>query len=177
MEDNGPTLPFLRGMRQMESSDLARLRERYLALNDGEWPAPPGAIEVLESVLGVTLPADLKEIARFCSGGIGEQYSFEADGPGVNVLNETQRIRTAINLPHRYIILAEPPESLVVLDTEAAATGGPVVIWCDACDVERLDDLASLLRPPDTWPSYAAYFAYLIEEEEDWQRDMTQTDA
>ncbi len=81
-------------------------------------------------------------------------------------MNETLRLRSAIDLPHRFIVLAQPSESLIVLDVESEG-----VIWCDNYDVPRLDDSSKMLGTPDTWPRYAEFFEFLLDEEEE-ERNM-----
>ncbi len=146
----------------MDESNLASLRQRYVALF-GKEPSPAGAIADLESSLDVGLPHDLKAIAEFYSGGMLGGISHNAFAAGVaatNVAEETLRLRAAIDLPHRFIGLAEPAESLVVLDIDSG-----VVTWCDNFDVSRLDDSSKMIGKPSTWPSYAAFFEYLLDEE------------
>ena len=153
----------------MSATDFDNMRERYISLF-GEEPAHDSALEAIQSALDVTLPDDVKKIAEFYCGGIlgGISHnSLEATGPATNVVDETQRLRRTINLPHRFIVLAEPSESLIVLDCESNATGGPAVIWCDANDVGRVDHVPSMSNLPGTWPSYSAFFSYLLDEEEE----------
>jgi len=70
------------------------------------------------------------------------------------------RLRSAIDLPHRFVVLAEPAESLIVLDVDSG-----VVTWCGNFDVSRLDDSSKMLGKATTWPSYADFFAFLLDEE------------
>jgi hypothetical protein len=76
------------------------------------------------------------------------------------VLAETQRLRRAIGLPNQFVVLGEPPESLLVLNCESGE-----VLWCDAIDAERLGR-EPLLKRPDTWPHFADFLEYLLNEEE-----------
>ncbi len=149
----------------MSTTDFDNLRERYLSFF-GEEPATADAVQVIESALKVKLPEDLKEIAKFYSGGmLGGISHAGIDESGI--IAETQRLRSAINLPHRFLFLAEPAESFIALDCEGGANGVPTVIWCDAHDVDHLDDLQTMSNPPETWPSYSAFFSYLLDEEEE----------
>jgi hypothetical protein len=63
------------------------------------------------------------------------------------------------------LILAEPPESLIVLDCESKTHGTPAVIWCDAQEVRRLNDVTTLSKP-GVWQSYMDFFKHLLKEEE-----------
>jgi len=143
------------------------LRDRYVALF-GEEAASGDAIASIEATLDVVLPDDMKQIARFYGGGfLGgiSHHAIATCGPANNVLQETERLRCCISLPHRLVALAEPPESLIVLDCESRISTSPAVVWCDAQDVSRLDNIAALSKP-ETWRCYADFFAYLLGEEE-----------
>ena len=140
-------------------------RRRYLSLF-GDEPVTDNAIEQIESLLGVVLPEDFKDIASFYSGGIVGGISLHAtatSGQADNISQETKTIRAAMGLPFSMVVLAEPPASLIVLDTNAHA-GFPAVIWLDATDVRALKDISSL-RHPQTWSSYAEFFDFLLERE------------
>ncbi len=146
----------------MDESHLANLRQRYVAYF-GEEPSPAGAIANLESSIDVSLPGDLKAIADFYSGGMLGGVSHHVFSSGVaatNVADETLRLRSTVELPHRFIVLAEPAESLIVLDVESG-----VVTWCDDFDASRLDGSNRMVGEPSTWPSYAAFFEYLLGKE------------
>lgn len=112
------------------------------------------------------LPADFKEIASFYSGGIVggiSLHAFAATGPADNIVDETRRIRAAVGLPMSMVVLAEPAASLIVLDTKQQP-GSSAVIWLDATDVRRLNDLQSL-NNPQVWSSYAEFFGFLLDRE------------
>lgn len=145
----------------MHDANIARLRQRYVACF-GEEPAPVGAIAALESSLDVELPRDLREIAEFYSGGLlgGVSHNAFVVGAAENIVEETIRLRAVAVLPHRYLVLAEPAESLIVLDTASGA-----VVWCDNFDAARLNNVNTMLGAPDLWPSYAAFFEHLLDEE------------
>ena len=98
-------------------------------------------------------------------GGVSHN-AIDTSGPATNVVEETLRLRSAINLPQRFVVLSEPPNSLVVLDCKCRATNAPTVIWCAAHDVERFGDLTAMSNP-ETWPTYAEFFSYLLDEEEE----------
>ncbi|MCB2362395.1 SMI1/KNR4 family protein [Clostridium estertheticum] len=144
--------------------NIKELRKRYIKLypDDGINKVDLDKIEVN---LGVELPKDFCEIALFYGGellsGI-DTFSFSCDKTNTNIIAETIRIRSAIGLPSRFIVLGEPPESLIVMDTENT----PSIIWCDAMDVSRLDD-NSFISKTDKWNTYLEFFIELLEEEEE----------
>ncbi len=141
------------------------LQKWYVSLFGIE-PTEVGELSRMEKRLGVHFPQDFEEISKFYKGGIigGISHHAIATGrPGASVTEETERLRQAVGLPHDFVVLAEPSESLIVMNT-SATSGSPVVIWCDASDVYRLGTLEEL-RKPDTWPSYAEFFSYLLGAE------------
>jgi len=142
------------------------LKEKYIRLFGSEG-VTSGVIEEIQEQLGVNLPDDFKVIATFYRGGVLGGISHHAiavGGPASNIVDETKRLRKKIGLNQTFVVLAEPPNSLIVLDTEPS--DGPAVVWCDAQDVVRLDT-RDFYMPPDTWDSYYDFFAYLVNEEED----------
>lgn len=137
------------------------LRARYEKCF-GARRADPAYLRQLADDLGISLPAEFLSTTEFFDGSgflaipmfaIGRQSS-------PNVLQETKRIRHAISLPEFFLVLAEPPESLIVLDCQS---GG--VTWCSASDAPRLGR-SPLLDKSDVWPSFSAFFAFLLDEED-----------
>jgi hypothetical protein len=146
----------------MNQKKITQMRQRYTTFF-GEEPLRLGVIADLESTLGLILPDDMKSITQFYSGGIVGGIShnaFDSIGPATNIVNETQRLRSGIDLPHRFVVLAEPDESLIVLDVDSGA-----VTWCGYFDVSRLGDSSKMLGKPSTWPSYADFFEHLLDIE------------
>lgn len=84
-----------------------------------------------------------------------------ADHPRQKVLDETRRIRAAVGLPVHYLVLGEPPESMLLMDFSA----GGQFVWCDAIDAPRLGK-EQLATAPEIWHSSAQFFAHLLDEEE-----------
>lgn len=151
----------------MPPFDPAGARETLLAYYD-EDPVAPGEIAAVEATLKVVLPDDLKAVAAFYSGGyLGgiSHYAIAARGPADNVVDETQRLRTAIGLPTPYIVLAEPPASLIVLETGGNSADPTPVTWLSATDAARLASGEPFLSAPDVYPSYGAFFFALLERE------------
>lgn len=147
----------------MNETEFHRLHQGYVSLF-GEEPAPIGAIDSLQSSLSVKLPSDVRKISEFYGGGFigGKSHHAFATGAATSIAGETMRLRSAINLPHRFVVLAEPANSFIVLDVESG-----VVTWCDANDVVHLHDSSKMSNPPETWSSYADFFAFLLAEEEE----------
>jgi len=118
----------------------------------------------IQTKLNVHLPEDFCEIALFYSGGLLggiSNYSFANSDGSTNIVDETISLRKSINLPSRFVALAEPAESLIVMDTQST----PSIIWLDAVEVNKLDS-RSFLSEPDEWSTYADFFAQLLNDEE-----------
>ncbi len=122
-------------------------------------------LEEIEKTLNIVLPKDFKEIASFFSGGsfgIIDNYNFAKTCEGGNIADETLRLREAINLPANFIVLSEPPESLIVMDLKEK----PSIIWCDANDASNLEH-KSFCNEPNVWEDYSEYFNELLSDEEE----------
>lgn len=143
--------------------NIDRLKEKYTEIYGVE-ACPVEALNFLEKELGLKVPDDFKEISRFYSGGLlGGISHYEIAGSEVatSIVQETLRLRGAIGLNKEYIVLAEPSESLIVLNV----SGVPAVIWCDAIDAININS-KSFETQPDCWDSYAEFFSYLLDREE-----------
>ncbi|MBD5134349.1 MAG: SMI1/KNR4 family protein [Lachnospiraceae bacterium] len=147
--------------RSVKMKSLSELKMKYLemfsedALNQEE-------LNTIEKRLGVTLPDDFKEISKYFSGGsvgIIEFYDFK-DNNEINIIDETLRLRESIQLSEQYIVLAEPPESIVVMDIKNV----PAIIWCDSIDIENIES-NNYSSQPDTWESFCDFFYNMLLEE------------
>jgi hypothetical protein len=144
-------------------TDVDCLRIRYVQLN-GERATQPAVLSRIESRLALELPADFRRIAEFFDGGginTLPLYSLDSNDGTWNVVEQTLRLRTAIALPKIFVVLAEPPESLIVMN---CAEGGSV-LWIDATDAGRLAT-GEPLRKPDEWTCFADFFSEILEQEE-----------
>lgn len=145
---------------------IMEMKKRYIALYSEDGINDRELVEI-EKMLEVELPDSFGEISTFFSGGyLGSisNYSFSNVDNSLNIIDETIRLRETINLPTRFVVLAEPPESLIVMDTK----NNPSIIWFDAVEVTELDK-KSFTSQPDEWEDYADYFNALLEEEEEEQ--------
>ena len=78
-------------------------------------------------------------------------------------MEETIRLHKTAGIPRSMLVLAEPPESLIVLATNHSRAQ-PAVIWLDSSDVSNLNKLESL-RDAQVWSSYTDFFDYLLDRE------------
>lgn len=144
--------------------DITNLRKRFLSLmkQDG---INEIQLEEIEKTLNIILPRDFKEIASFFSGGslgVVDNYSFVKAYEGGNIIDETLKLRKSINLSPNFIVLAEPAESIIVMDLK----GKPSIIWCDATDVSNLEK-KTFYNEPNVWEGYSEYFDELLSDEEE----------
>jgi hypothetical protein len=142
-------------------ANVQNLRERYVRLN-GARPASQAYAKQLESELGVTLPSEFTQVLAFFDGSGFAVLPLHAIAPhpATNALTETKRLRTRVALPEQFVVLGEPPESMLLLD---CADGS--VLWCDAADVPQIGK-QPLKREPDKWDTYLDFFEYMLDEEE-----------
>jgi hypothetical protein len=144
----------------------SEMKDRYLTIHEVE-PCTDRELDIIEQALGIKLPNDLKQVATFYSGGLLggiSHHELAAAGAAMNIVDETLRLRAAIGLDERYIVLAEPAISIIVLDV----LGNPAVIWCDATDAMNINS-RTFSNAPDLWGRYSDFFCYLLEQEEQQQ--------
>jgi hypothetical protein len=158
----------------MDSDRLNTLRRRYIDLYGIE-PAEDDSCDLIEAALQIRLPPDVKAISTFYSGGLLggiEHMAIEASGPADNLVDKTTALRSAIDLPQQFIVLAEQSESLIVLDVNSGN-----VTWLDSHDALNLAEGIPLTGVPTKWHSYVDFFEYLLEEEECRRADDSNKNA
>ena len=107
-------------MEEINIGKIKELKVCYLNLQSSDG-VDNEVLSEIEKTLNVKLPEDFCEIALFYSGGyLGgiSNYSFSNNDVETNVINETIRLRNTVNLPLKSIVLSEPPESLIVMNTK-----------------------------------------------------------
>jgi len=145
-------------------NDIDKLRNKYISLYNDVDGVSIDDLDKIEQNLQVKLPKDFREISRFYSGGdIGGKsiHSF-AFSDSTNLLGETLRLREAVGLPNRIVVIAEQDMSVIVMDTE----NKPSIIWIDSVEVTKLHK-QDFISNPDVWEGFSDFFNYLLEEEEE----------
>ncbi|WP_339262668.1 SMI1/KNR4 family protein [Lysinibacillus sp. FSL K6-3209] len=102
-----------------DMNDMNELQNKYQALYDFDGVTKE-SLDKIEHELQIKLPNDFREISGFYSGGIVggiDIHSFQFSEP-TNFIRETIRIREAVGLPNRFVVIAEQAESIIVMDTE-----------------------------------------------------------
>src|SRR5262245_52593335 len=136
---------------------MSDLKQRYERLN-GSRPVEKRLVDRLEKDLGLSFPSEFREVTGFFDGSGFSVFPLHAIGTNVrtNILSETLRLRDKIALPRRFVVLGEPPESLLLLDCDKGE-----VLWCDAIDASRIGE-GSVNKAPDRWPSFGTFFDHLL---------------
>lgn len=119
-------------------------------------------VKLIESTLNIKLPNDFRLISKFFSGGdvgIIDFFDFKRNNP-INIIDETLRLRETIDLPFNFLVLAEPEESIVILDLNVK----PSVIWCDAVEVDKIIE-RNFDNPPDVWECFSDLFYDMLNED------------
>ena len=133
----------------------------------GEHPLGSKGLEALERELGFALPEAFRRVSTVYSGGLlGEMdvFSFHPAAPAPTVGSCTNYLRERGLIAPKDVVLAEPPESLVVW-RDADIDG--VVLWLGAHDVERVLALGEEpISDVDEWPSFGWFLESCLLEEE-----------
>ncbi len=143
--------------------DMNILRNKYRALYDIDGISKEYLVKI-EHELQIKLPNDFREISSFYSGGdVGGKniHSFLFSDP-TNLIEETLRIREAVDLPNRFVVIAEQAESIIVMDTE----NKPSIIWLDSVEITKLDE-QDFIAKPDVWEEFSDFFNYILDDEEE----------
>lgn len=148
--------------RVSKMSDVVKVRARYERLF-GVRPVEGSYLQQMEAELSVSLPESFLLATTFLDGSGFSVLPFHAVAriPATNVLSETKRLRASIGLPDKFLVLGEPPESLLVLDCS-----NDKVLWCDAVDAPRLGK-EQLTGEPKTWATFFDFLCYVLDEEEE----------
>ena len=124
-------------------------------------------LEDIEQKLNVKLPQDFREIQlayTLCLlGGISILNISKLYNP--NIIDETIAMRDAIDIEHKYILLENDRESVILLNTADA----PAVLWVDSIAIERLNDLEP--HESNSWNTFQEFFEYLINIEVEDRED------
>lgn len=152
----------------MASDELFDLCERYTKLYPREFLSHE-ASNGIQNLLRITFPSEVASLLEFygggCLGGI-EHYSFSLKDE-FNVVSKTLQLRDKIGLPLKYMALAEPfGSTLIVLDGGSQSPTFGKVYWLDAGQIYELID-NQLLCASNEWEDYGEFFRFMLEAEEE----------
>ena len=142
---------------------MNKIKEKYMSLYEIDGVSSE-YLAIIERDLQVKLPEDFREIAGYYSGGCmgyADVHSFRHSDP-TNIIGETLRIRNAVGLPCKFVVISEQSESIIVMDTE----NNPSIIWLDSVEISKLGE-RNFISKPDTWNSFSDFFEQLLADEED----------
>ncbi|GAB0171108.1 SMI1/KNR4 family protein [Lysinibacillus sp. CTST325] len=145
-------------------NDINELRHKYISLYDDVDGISKNYLDKIEQNLQVKLPNDFREISSYYSGGdIGGEniHSYVFSDP-TNLIGETLRIREAVGLPNRFVVIAELDMSIIVMDTEDK----PSIIWLDSVEITKLEK-QDFISKPDVWEDFSDFFNCLLDVEEE----------
>ncbi len=144
--------------------NIEEIKNRYLALYPSDDGVDMQNMIELEQSLNMKFPKDFFEISQFYSGGqLGDVslYSFNINEVD-NILEKTFLLRKTNKLPNKFIVLAEPDESLIVMDME----NKPRILWINSTDIDNLSKNRFEMKP-DIWQTFSDFFIQLLKQEEE----------
>jgi len=134
-------------------------------------PAQQDAVQQIEEALGVVLPHDFREIARFFRGGdLGgvTHYDIAPQGPK-SLVRKTIDARRSLHLNPQFVLLAEPPRRFVFLATDPKEPSGGTVWSFDSMDRQaiapgfRADADIENVTEEYRFRCYAEFFGELVD--------------
>jgi hypothetical protein len=124
----------------------------------------------IQKKLQIILPDEFKKICLFFRGNngplFGSLYSFDPKDADWNICDETLRLRQSINLPNNLVILAEPDESVILMEIANGSEVTSKVYWLGTGDAYNLAEGKPLEDNPIIFPTFTDFFSYLLDEEE-----------
>ena len=146
------------------------LHDRYARLLEPQSVSNDELAEV-ERRLGVQLPESVRRVSGFFPGDLLGGIAHKAWTPSDpdSVVSVTSRLREAIGLPKEFVVLAEQPESFIVLDT-----GSGKVMWVHNQDARNLAEGRDLSDDTDRFEDYERFIDFLVDQEADEQEFFNQ---
>ncbi|GAB0170608.1 SMI1/KNR4 family protein [Lysinibacillus sp. CTST325] len=144
-------------------NDMNELLNKYRALYDIDGISKD-YLDKIEYDLQIKLPNDFREVSSFYSGGDvgGKNIHSFLFSDSTNLIGETLRIREAVGLPSRFVVIAEQDESIIIMDTE----NKPSIIWLDSVEITKLEE-QDFISEPDVWENFSDFFNHILDDEEE----------
>jgi len=144
-------------------NDMNELLNKYRALYDIDGISKD-YLDKIEYDLQIKLPNDFREVSSFYSGGDvgGKNIHSFLFSDSTNLIGETLRIREAVGLPSRFVVIAEQDESIIVMDTENKTS----IIWLDSVEITKLEE-QDFISEPDVWENFSDFFNHILDDEEE----------
>jgi len=119
----------------------------------------------IERALDVTLPSEFSRICEYCKNGgvstsVTDRYGAEQDA--TSLIGRTLQYRNEMGLPEHYIVLGSTDYSVVLLRCldRPSGTGKVYAVPLASLAAFNLGQSPAGVR---TWPSFADYFARVLE--------------
>ncbi len=125
----------------------------------------------IEQKLEIKLPSDFCCISQFFRGDNGPvfpsgMYSYNPLVSDWNICDQTITLKKSVRLPRNLIILAEPSESVIIMQIEDNLGITSKVYWLSTGDAYNLIEGKPLVDNPIIYPTFTDFFSYLLDEEE-----------
>jgi hypothetical protein len=125
---------------------------------------PDREINDIEDGLEVVLNNEFIFIGTRCNHEFFTKFDWSGFPEGI--IKNTKLYREK-GLPHKYVVLADEGDAgFVLMETQDPPKKLSPVIWCDYEDMLNLCAGEKFKYKPDIWPSFTAFFEYLVTEEE-----------
>lgn len=150
----------------MMNLKIQNLISKFKKLFPQEINIEKNRIDIISEGLNVKIPEDLKYFSMYFDGNNGPiingMLAYDENDSPDNIISWTKSFRNlAPSLPHRFLVLATGGEGLIFLDTESGS-----VLWIGESDYYNLCEDKPLLDNPTIFPTFTAFFEFLLNEEE-----------
>lgn len=125
-------------------------------------------IDIVASALGVIFSDDFYDInTKFRFDNLYFDFFCFYLETCNQVVEETQKFRKTIHLPHRYVIISDMGDAgAIFIETQNSPKEPSPVIYCNEMDIDNLIEEKPLEYDHTIWPSFTDFFEYLVEQEE-----------
>ena len=163
-------------------NNLNNLIKRGLAINQNKLNVSSPGVDLLfmnkvENILDIVIPNDMKEISKQISCdllGCFDFFDFTVDSDNwggiiknnLELRKEYSEHSEGESDMSRILVLADDDGGSVFMITQDSPDKPTPVIWCDYGDMYYYSIHKKFQHPHDEWPSFTAFFEYLIEQEE-----------
>jgi hypothetical protein len=121
--------------------------------------------KMVEESLDLKLPIGFKDLNRAVSYEYSKIFSFLyfGDFSSDGLIQTTLGVRKRYPKLDKYVVLYLDDAGIILLDTKDEDGR---VIWCSVYDLENLSEEKALEHNPIIFSTFAAFFEYLLDEEE-----------
>jgi hypothetical protein len=138
-------------------NSVQQIAKAYPNLVVGSVKETEDVLRGVEDDLGITLPHDVRWLLLNC--GYGTIHAI------LNIrqtVHDTQRFRSAANLPHHYIVLEDGNDAGAVLLNTNSEVGQ--VVWIDTHAIWKLKDRAVLPSEANQYEAFVDWVEHCLQE-------------